>query len=301
MDFRSVTAEQLLDALPNTGEDDKWELKSATYLNEKVRLKKELGKQVSAFANSGGGYLVFGVSDDRQLEPCAMVKGRQPMEDFLSALVEQSVEYPIRHFRIHKVHFQDDKQKVVFVVEIDDSPAAPHQAKDEKTYYYRISGHSKPAPHFHLELLRNRLTKPVLEIKEIEFKTISRPIKQNHPKWMVTLVMAVENASLQVATNWGVHMNQGNKLQKWRLPRVGGTLEKGLTLRGQSPDLLPAETAVIRQAFEVRAVDNNWEKLHQGFALTFRAATQCGLSEAIQYAQSEPINLTPRVIFPPPQ
>ena len=33
----------------------------------------------------------------------------------------------------------------------------------KRLYYYREGSHSKPAPHFYLETLRNRLTRPVLE------------------------------------------------------------------------------------------------------------------------------------------
>ena len=97
MEFENLTTDLLLAALPIDREDDRWELKSAQYLDPSKRgeLKKELGKQVSAFANSGGGYLVFGLSNDRKLEACDVTVGRQPMKDFLGTMVEQSVEYAL--------------------------------------------------------------------------------------------------------------------------------------------------------------------------------------------------------------
>ncbi|MCC7337859.1 MAG: ATP-binding protein [Pirellulaceae bacterium] len=168
IDFTKLDSNGLLQLLP-PDEDDRWEFKSAEILKNKGELKAELGKQVSAFADSGGGYIAFGISDSRLVEPCDQQVGRQSMSDYLSVLVEQSVEYPIRDFRIHRVPVAADTTQSVYVLEIKDSPAAPHQAKIEKTYYYRIDGHSKPAPHFHLELLRNRHTKSVLEINRIEY------------------------------------------------------------------------------------------------------------------------------------
>jgi len=165
MDFQNTTTDDLLAALPVGDEDDRWELKSAAYLDPQRRgdLKKELGKQVSAFANSGGGNLVFGISTTRQIEPCPSTVGRQTMKDFLATLVEQSVEYPIRDFRIHPVAISSDRTQFIYVIAINDSLAAPHQAKDERQYYYRIDGHSKAAPHFYVELLRSRYTKAVVE------------------------------------------------------------------------------------------------------------------------------------------
>jgi len=51
----------------------------------------------------------------------------------------------------------------------EDSALAPHQCAHgggdarKYTYYYRQAGRSEPAPHFYLELLRQRLVSPVLE------------------------------------------------------------------------------------------------------------------------------------------
>src|SRR5262249_45821219 len=157
-----------------------------------------------------------------KLEPCAQHVGRQPMKDFLATIVEQSVEYPIRHFRVHRIPFSNDREQSLFVVAIDDSPAAPHQAKDERVYYYRIDGHSKPAPHFHIELLRNRLTRTVLEIKEIGYRvqSVDREAGQLH----VNLNVVVENVSLQSATTWGVHVKQDLDCFGWTEKTTGKEL-----------------------------------------------------------------------------
>jgi hypothetical protein len=56
------------------------------------------------------------------------------------------------------------------VIDVGDSAAAPHQSKYEKIYYRREGGRSERAPHFYLELLRQRLTNPNLEftLKKID-------------------------------------------------------------------------------------------------------------------------------------
>jgi Schlafen, AlbA_2 len=212
MDFHTITTDDLLAALPVGDEDDRWEIKSASLLDSQKRgeLKQELGKQVSAFANSGGGYLIFGISKQRQIESCPAMVGRQTMKDFLATMVEQSVEYPIRDFRVHPVAHSGDNTKLVFVVAINDSPAAPHQAKDERQYYYRIDGHSKPAPHFHVELLRNRYTKANVEAFfgncNATFPLIIEKVDKDDVKMCLNFRFEMHNTSNSIASPCGLRV-----------------------------------------------------------------------------------------------
>ena len=219
MDFQNRTAEEILALLP-PDEDDRWELKSATYLEpaKKGELKKELGKQVSAFANTGGGCIIFGVSDDtRQLEPCTDKVGRQSMVDFLSNLVEQSVEYPISKFQVYRIPFEKEPTKAIFLVQIPDSPAAPHQAKDERQYYYRIFGHSKPAPHFHLQLLRQRETKCIV-VPTIESIEVTLPgLVRRGNTLTYDVVVAVLNQASFVAEPVGIAVHSSLPTSNWAI------------------------------------------------------------------------------------
>lgn len=219
MDFNDRTAEELLALLP-PAEDDRWELKSSTYLKpeKKGELKRELGKQVSAFANSGGGFIVFGVNDNtRYLEPCMEKVGRQSMVDFLSNLVEQSVEQPIINFKIHRIPFDTEPTNAIFLIQIPDSPAAPHQAKDERQYYYRIFGHSKPAPHFHLELLRQRQTSCIV-VPKIESVVASLPgLVRRKDALTFDVVVSVKNQATFVAKPVGVAISCSLPTENWSI------------------------------------------------------------------------------------
>ncbi len=245
MDFNKATTDEILAALPRNDEDDRWELKDARKLDEKGELKKVLGKQVSAFANSGGGYLVFGISKEgRHLQPCPKLQVRQSTKDYLATLVELSVEYPIRHFNVYEIPFTDDGSKSIFVIAIYDSPAAPHQSKDDMTYYYRVDGHTKPAPHFHLELLRNRFTKAKLDV--IDCEPVIQQIRKED--WGATIHIAlqvkVKNTSSQCATNWGVHAKLIGESFRWTSAShdsSGQYLNDGICVHFQNSVLLPGE------------------------------------------------------------
>jgi hypothetical protein len=88
--------------------------------------------------------------------------------------IPQLLDYPLADFRVHTVIKSDPSRipdgREVVVIDVGDSAAAPHQSKRDKIYYRREGGRSVPAPHFYLELLRQRLTNPTLEftLKKID-------------------------------------------------------------------------------------------------------------------------------------
>lgn len=282
MDFGKSTTDDLLALLPAGNENDRWELKSAELLSPHKRgdLRKELGKQVSAFANSGGGCLVFGISKSGQLEPCEEVVGRQLMKDHLSTLVELCVEYPIRHFRVHRVPFSEDPQKSVFVVEIEDSPAAPHQAKEVRGYFYRIDGHSLPAPHFHIELLRSRATKAVLEVVDIDYVFQMPDFYDEKLAMNIALQVKVKNTSMQSATSWGIHARHPRENCRWMVTRTAEDLCEGICVQGDRPVLLPGQRDMVTLHLQGRSPHARMqpslaiEKLWEEFEVVVQAVSQ---------------------------
>lgn len=151
-----------------SGELDYFDRKSGTILKDADFLKK-LAKCVSAFANSGGGHLVIGIRDDGTLDGVPKIyKGRQSAKDWLEQIIPELVSYPLQDFRVHEVDPSTPTaipaDNVVIVVDIGDSESAPHQDTFSKIYYHRVGGHSVPAPHLYLEILRSREKYPSKEI-----------------------------------------------------------------------------------------------------------------------------------------
>lgn len=104
--------------------------------------------------------------------------------------------------------------KPVIVIDIGDSALAPHQCVHgggdarKYTYYYRQAGRSEPAPHFYLELLRQRLVSPVLEA------TLARvlPVKAARVSEGVFLVtrlrFLVRNCGRVAAYKWQLQVTE---------------------------------------------------------------------------------------------
>ncbi|WP_199556369.1 AlbA family DNA-binding domain-containing protein [Sandaracinobacteroides hominis] len=126
-----------------------------------------LSKILSAMANSGGGHIILGAEDDGELTGLPERWGRQLTKDWLENKIPDLLSYPLSNFRVHTVARAVDSKipldRVVCVIDVGDSQAAPHQARDG-IYYHRVGGQSQPARHFYLELLRNRLTGPMLSV-----------------------------------------------------------------------------------------------------------------------------------------
>jgi hypothetical protein len=153
-------------ALP-AGEHDYFDRKSGGILTD-PDFRRDMAKVLCALANSGGGHVVIGVEDDGTLSGVPALRGRTSTREWLEQVIPNLVSFPLEDFRVHQVEPATPSlipaDRVVLVVDVGDSVLAPHQTEGTRTYYYREGGHSKPAPHFYLETLRNRLTRPTLGV-----------------------------------------------------------------------------------------------------------------------------------------
>ena len=132
----------------------------------------------------------------------------------------------LRHandFRVHLVErakaSRIPSDKEVFVIDIGDSAAAPHQSKRDKCYYRREAGHSVPAPHFYLELLRQRLTSPALEVL---LRTFGPVEAYEHEEGLFVgswLNFEIRNVGRVAAYDWQLNIRQltNDKIQQARL------------------------------------------------------------------------------------
>lgn len=141
-----------------------------------------LAKAVCAFANSGGGYLLVGVADDGGLDGVPeIIKRRERAKDWFEKLIPRLLNYPLQDFSVHEVLPSAASKiplgRVVLVVEVGDSPMAPHQTAASKTYYYRSGGKSEPAPHFFLDLLWGRQKFPGQRVARAWLNAVIRPLR----------------------------------------------------------------------------------------------------------------------------
>lgn len=116
--------------------------------------QNDLSKVLSALANSGGGYLLLGVIENQegicldQLGINRKIKGngtKKWFEDILRTMTEPFIQH-LDVYEFSNYNGSKLDKTALYIIEINDSPIAPHQAKDKK-YYIRTGSSSLPASH----------------------------------------------------------------------------------------------------------------------------------------------------------
>lgn len=171
-----------------------------------------IAKAVSAFSNSGGGHIVIGAADDGSFDGITPAIGRDTIRDWIEKQVPSITDYPLADFRVHTVQRATISRiplgREVVVIDVGDSAAAPHQSKRDKVYYRREGGRSLPAPHFYLELLRQRLTNPALKLDliDVSFYNAFEPENKDCLFLHCHVNFRVENVGRIVANSWQVNV-----------------------------------------------------------------------------------------------
>jgi len=118
-------------------ENSELEYKSAAALQRDDKKITEATKDVTAFANSNGGVLIYGISEDRanrhlpgRIDP---VDRMSITKEWFEQILNARIRPRIHGIKIHVVTIEDDK--VVYILEIPKGETA-HQAND-KIYYRR--------------------------------------------------------------------------------------------------------------------------------------------------------------------
>ena len=229
--------EQYIESLPR--EDNRVEKKSSgtdDWTDDKFRA--ELAKQLSAFANTGGGSLIFGANDEGMIDGGLRLvrRGRQSTKEWLEDIIPHSTEPEIIGFRVIELQPSSgsthiEAGKAVFVIEIPDSDRAPHQSVSDLLYYVRIGSKSRPAPHRIIEDIRNRAVYPLIRIWDL--KVVEVFYSPKHHTWqegeiILGLHVAIENAGKVMSPNTCIQLSGSQKLS------LRAPMSAGLRYRGEN-------------------------------------------------------------------
>ena len=146
-------------------------LESMTIANRAEKVKTDISKDVSSFANSAGGIIIYGIEEDEQ--PPHKAKAISPIDpakcskERLEQVINSRIQPHIQGLRIDPVPLSG--RKVSYLVNIPQSFTA-HQACDKK-YYKRFNFESVPMEDYEIRQAMNRQMKPRYIVKLIPTET----------------------------------------------------------------------------------------------------------------------------------
>lgn len=179
--------------------------KASPALSKKKR--DEICKDVSSFANSDGGMLVYGILEQDAL-PTALDKGVESSSisrEWIEQIIKTNIEPTIQDIEITEI----PKNNIYsyFAIKIPKSINAPHQAPDKK-YYKRYNFMSSPMEHYEIEDVKNR-------------KIIVPPLVDFNVELYGHLIkLVVENIGDQVANDVHFDFQQDFKWYRGDMPNA---------------------------------------------------------------------------------
>jgi hypothetical protein len=125
-----------------------------------------LRKSVCAFLNSGGGLIIWGAPKGEKVggKKEKIFKGPLMPQDSLMEkdyLVSKISDGIIPLPTGIRINILNKENKFIAVIEIDTSEYSPHQT--DNTYFMRIDGQSRKAPHHYIESLFKKIKYPNIE------------------------------------------------------------------------------------------------------------------------------------------
>lgn len=148
------------------------EYKSAAALIRGGTSKIDISKDISSFANSEGGILIYGIEEEGNV-PSALsyIDGNQFSKEWLSQVIESNIKRKIEGLVIHPIRFNNEIEKTVYVIQIPCDMNTPHMAADHR-FYRRYNSRSEPMEEY--------------EIRNMYFRKQRTSLKLIKPKVKVT-------------------------------------------------------------------------------------------------------------------
>lgn len=150
------------------------DFKAAGALSKDDKKKTEIAKDVSAFANSDGGIIVYGI-EEQEHKACALsyIDGNTYTKEWLEQVIQDNIQRRIEGLEIFPIRENGDITKSIYIVKIPRSSNTPHMSAD-KCYYKRNNFRSVKMEEYEVRDLFYREATPNLTINGYNFYQIER-------------------------------------------------------------------------------------------------------------------------------
>lgn len=168
MDFFEKTEYSVddLTALINNEAEESVHLdfKAAGSLSKDDKKKAEIAKDVSAFANSDGGIIVYGIEEqEHKAHALSYIDGNTYTKEWLEQVIQDNIQRRIEGLEIFPIRDNGDITRSIYIVKIPRSSNTPHMSAD-KCYYKRNNFRSVKMEEYEVRDLFYREATPNLKI-----------------------------------------------------------------------------------------------------------------------------------------
>ncbi len=186
-----------------TQESIELDFKESGSLQATDKKKDDISKDVSAFANSAGGTIIYGMIEDKVTHVATgLDTGSDPADitkEWLEQVINSKIHRRIDGVRIRQIELTTTHPgRVAYVVNIPSSTRAPHQASD-KRFYKRFNFQSVPMEEYEIRDVSRRGETPDLRIDFALPKTELIPIPDTTAFNPISLQAVITNDALEPA------------------------------------------------------------------------------------------------------
>lgn len=161
------------------------EFKRAEALSKRDAYKKEISKDVSAFANSDGGIIVYGIEEiEHKATKFSFVDGNVFTKEWLEQIINSTIKRAIPDIKIFPIRVESQIEKTVYVVQIPSSIDAPHLTK-EKRFYKRYNFQSVEMEEYEIRQLYGRKLKSKLILGDCLISPLGNQDEPNKIKYLI--------------------------------------------------------------------------------------------------------------------
>ena len=145
------------------------DFKAAGALSKDDKKKVEIAKDVSAFANSDGGIIIYGIEEqNHKAAKLSYIDGNKYTKEWLEQVIQDNVQRRIEGLKIFPIREKGDIANSIYVVKIPRSSNTPHMSAD-KCYYKRNNFRSVKMEEYEVRDLFYRESTPNLKISGYNF------------------------------------------------------------------------------------------------------------------------------------
>ena len=112
------------------------DFKDARALDKSEKKKDEIAKDVSSFANSDGGIIIYGVNElDHKANSISFVDGVEYTKEWLENVINSRIQRRIPGVIIYPIRKDGDLKQTIYLVHVPNSDDKPHLTSSK--HYYR--------------------------------------------------------------------------------------------------------------------------------------------------------------------